>query len=261
MMLTEKIGAIESRMWASGTGRGLLYLHGHEQHPGGAPFLQKLSAHWSVRAPEHPGYGGGGGLEGICDIVDLVLHYRRLIENWGAGPVDVIGHSLGGMFAAEIAALCPHLVRKLVLVSPYGLWLDAEPLPDPFALSPVKLRAAKWFDPDKAPNPEPSSCGPDENFDAFRGRNLAAATKFMWPIPDRGLSRRLPFISAPTLILRGEADGLIAQSYVEAFARLIPGARWQSIPGAGHLPMIETEDRFIEIVAPFLKSDAAGTEK
>jgi pimeloyl-ACP methyl ester carboxylesterase len=254
-MVREKLGALDVRVWSGGSGAPLLYLHGFEQHPGAASFLDKLARNHEVCAPEHPGYGESTGLDDNYDVIDVALYYRRLVESWNKGPVDVIGHCLGGMFAAETAALSPHLVRRLVLVDAYGLWLDEAPLPDPFALSPKDLETAKWHDPNKAPMPEPSTFEAHGDVDAlalFRAQNLGTAGKFMWPIPDRGLDRRLPYVHAPALIVHGEADRLIPLAYAQAFARLIPKARVAPIRNAGHLPMIEAEDEFIATVNEFL---------
>ncbi len=254
-MTRERMGAFDIRIWSGGRGAPLLYLHGFEQHPGAASFLTALSRNHEVRAPEHPGFGESSGFDDNYDIVDVALYYRRLIQTWKKGPVDVVGHSLGGMFAAELAALSPHVVRRLVLVDAYGLWLDDKPLPDPFALGPRDLERAKWCDASKAPMPEPSAFEQNGNADAlaiFRAQNLGTATKFMWPIPDRGLARRLPYIEAPTLIVHGEADGLIPIAYAQAFARIIPNARVAAIRNAGHLPMIEAQDEFVSVVNDFL---------
>jgi pimeloyl-ACP methyl ester carboxylesterase len=255
-MTMEKLGAVDLRVWSGGSGTPLLYLHGFEHHPGDASFLNRLSRNHEVRAPEHPGYGESGTLADNYDVIDVALHYRQLIESWKHAPVDLIGHCLGGMFAADLAALSPHLVRKLVLVDAYGLWLDDKPLPDPFALSPRDLETAKWHNPAKAPMPEPSTYeGRPDDIDAmalFRAQNLGTAGKFMWPIPDRGLNRRLQYIKAPTLIVHGEADGLIPVAYAQAFAAAIPNARVATIRNAGHLPMIEAEEEFIATVNDFL---------
>lgn len=251
---TQQVGPCEVRVWQTGSGTGLLYLHGYEQHPGAAPFLQRLGEHRDVRAPELPGYGESTGLEHLHDILDLALLWRSLIETWGFEQVDVIGHSLGGMVAAELAVIAPHRVRKLVLVDAYGLWLDDQPLVDQFALSPQALAAAKWFDPAAAPDPEPSARTDDSPLGAavFRTRNLGTATKFMWPIPDRGLVRRLPHLTVPTLVVHGEADGLVPVAYGQELARRIPDASLVTVPGAGHLPMLEAEDAFLSTVMAFL---------
>jgi pimeloyl-ACP methyl ester carboxylesterase len=251
-----KIGRHRVRLWQGGTGRPLLYLHGFEQHPGPASFLSQLAATRHVHAPEHPGFGRSTGFEDMPEITDLVLHYRALITPIVAseGPIDLIGHSLGGMFAAELAVFCPHLIRKLVLVDPYGLWLDDMPMPDPFAISPAELRQAKWSDPGLWSDKEPNSFRPGDaqSYASYRAQNIGAATRFMWPIPDRGLIRRLPYIAAETLIVHGEQDGLIPAAYAAAFQRSIPAARVSVIAGAGHLPMIEAEPEFLRIVNLFL---------
>ena len=254
----ENLDDARVRAWGAGENNapGLLYLHGFERHPGEAPFLQRLARTRRVLAPEHPGYGESTGLEAMDHILDLVLHYRRFVENSFTDPVDVVGHSLGGMFAAEFAAICPHLTRTLTLVSPYGLWLDEDPLPDPFVLSEKELRAAIWSDPSAAPEPGTSLPLPgadDPNAKVYdRARNMGAATKFMWPIPDHGLRRRLPLIRARTLVVRGADDQLLPQSYAGEFVRLIPDARLSAIAGAGHLPMLERPQEFGDLLEAFL---------
>ena len=251
---TETIGQFQVRVWSEGEGPPLLYLHGFEQHPGDASFLRRLAERRRVYAPETPGYGESTGFESIDGILGLTLYHRQLVESWGVGPVDVIGHSLGGMFAAEFAAICPHLTRRLVLANAYGLWLDEVPAPDPFVLGEKELKTAKWVDPESAA--EPSIFMPDADAPQAgaieRARNLATATKFMWPIPDRGLRRRLGYIRASTLVIHGAADGLIPSAYAAEFARLIPDARVVTIDGAGHMPMVEQEDAFIRAVDEFL---------
>jgi pimeloyl-ACP methyl ester carboxylesterase len=249
----ETNGPFDVRVWTGGSGTPLLYLHGYEQHPGAAPFLARLAENHAVRAPEHPGYGSSTGFEQIEDIHDVTLHYRQLVESWGVGPVDVIGHSLGGMFAAELAAVAPHLVRRLVLVSPYGLWLDEAPMPDPFVMLPDALARAKWSDPARAGD-EPSAFDAADGDTAatFRSLNLAAATKFLWPIPDRGTKRRLRYVTAPTLVLRGAADGLFPAAYLDAWTGAVAGAKAATIAGAGNLPMVEAQDAFLNTVGEFL---------
>jgi pimeloyl-ACP methyl ester carboxylesterase len=250
----ETSGAFNTRVWQGGAAeRPLLYLHDFEQHPGAAPFLARLGETHAVRAPEHPGYGDSTGFEHIEDIFDLTLHYRRLIEGWKLGPVDVVGHGLGGMFAAELAAIAPHLVRRLVLVSPYGLWLDEAPMPDPFTMTPPVLARAKWHAPDQA-GAEPSAFDPagGETIATVRAQNLATATKFLWPIPDRGLGRRLQYVAAPTLVVRGASDGLFPAPYLDAGTRAVAGARGVTLADTGRLPMVEAEDTFIKTVGEFL---------
>jgi pimeloyl-ACP methyl ester carboxylesterase len=108
------------------------------------------------------------------------------------------------------------------------------------------------------PKPEPTIFVPDptdphgEIF--FQAQNLATATKFMWPIADRGLRRRLPYLRARTLVVAGASDGLVPPAYAAEFVRLIPRAELAVIPNAGHYPLIEQEDQFIAAVGKFLSA-------
>jgi pimeloyl-ACP methyl ester carboxylesterase len=251
----QSIGQFDINVWSEGTGEPLLFLHGYERHPGGAGFLTRLAKTHRVLAPEQPGYGSSTGFDQIRDITDLVLFYRSLIGSWGITQVDVVGHSMGGMVAAELAALAPQVVRRLVLVDSFGLWLDDLPALDPFASVRLAL-AAKWHDPENRPDPEPTIFVPDpDDPDAaalFEAQNRATATKFMWPMAERGLRRRLKYVTAPTLVVHGASDGLLPLPYAEEMVSLISGARFHVIDGAGHYPMIEQEDAFVAVVNGFL---------
>lgn len=241
-----------------GSGSPLVYIHGVEGHPGEAPFLTRLAEHHRVIAPELVGYGDSTGFEHIDDVFDMTLALRQCIEKCtGGNPVDLVGHSIGGMFAAELAAITPSAVRKLVLASPFGLWIDETPVPDFFTLNPQQLAEATWSASSSAAtavlNRELAN-GADPITKALaRSTNLAIAGKFLWPIPDRGLRKRLPLIAAPTLVLTGEADKLIPPVYGKAFADAIPGATAETISGSGHYPMVEQEDQFVARVNSFLQ--------
>ncbi len=251
-------GKYRIRMWSAGSGPALLYLHGFESHPGDAGFLQRLGTHHQLLAPEHPGFGESTGIDDIDDVLDMVLYYRQLLETVGVEQADVVGHSLGGMFAAELAAICPHLVRKLVLVAPFGLWLDAQQVPDLFVMNPNQLHRSTWHNPEGAIAQQALSAASNgatgTTAIVTRAMNLSAAGKFLWPIPDRGLAKRLPLIKAPTLVVTGESDRLIPPPYGTAFADRIAGAKHSTIDGAGHFPMVEQESAFIEAVEAFLGS-------
>lgn len=159
------------------------------------------------------------------------------------------------MIAAELAAFCPELVERLVLVNAYGLWLDGVDTADPFSLSPERLRRAKWHDPQNSPVPEPSLAvaDPSDRIAATieRSQNLAVAAKFMWPLPDRGLRRRLHLIKAPSLVIHGTSDGLLPVAHADEFVRLIPNAEYLPVDRAGHLPIIEREKEVCAAIVNF----------
>jgi len=247
MLDTLDINDTPVRVWRQGAAAGgtLVFLHGVQQQMGDAPFLRALAQRHHVVAPEHPGFGGTGGFDRLHDLTDLILHYRRVLEALGAArPVTLMGHSLGGMFAAEIAAFCPDLVDRLVLVNSYGLWLDEAPMPDYFVMQKPQLDAALWATRDPARIAALKALIPAETDDHL-AQNTASATKYMWPLPDRGLRRRLHHIKAPTLVIHGAEDGLIPLAHARALAGAIPQADLVTIAGAGHYPMIEAEADFL----------------
>lgn len=254
------VGPFTVRVWEGGADSAdrvpVLYLHGVERHPGDAPFLQALAQGTQVRAPEFPGFGESTGFETIHDIHDVTLALRALVQGWGWDQVDVVGHAFGGMLAAELAVTSPHLVRNLVLVNSYGLWDDEDPIADVFAMTAAELEEAKWHDTAaKSSETNVAAAGLDAAIE--RTSNMGSATKFLWPIPDRGLSRRLGYITAPTLVLHGASDGIVPQSHAQKLAEGIENARLQVIDGAGHLPMFEQEELFVNAVNDFLSGGAA----
>jgi pimeloyl-ACP methyl ester carboxylesterase len=247
------------RVWRAGTGEPLLFLHGFEGHPGDAPFLTRLSQRYDVIAPELPGYAGSQqGAAELQDVVDYALYFRRFIEEQAGGPVALMGHDLGGMLAAEVAVFSPHLVRKLVLVDAFGLWLEGHEIPDVFVQTPQALRELTWADP-QAEAAEQAAARMNDGVEPQAltlnaQQNRAIAAKFLWAVPDRGLAKRLPYLQAPTLLLWGAEDRLIPPVYAEVFRSHLPGARVEFIPRAGHLPMLEHPKAFATVVAEFLQS-------
>lgn len=252
-MSRQQVGPFDLRVWQQGSGDGLLYLHGTERHPGDAPFLERLAEDRDVRAPELPGYGESHGFEHIHDLLDVALLLRELIETSGFDSVDVVGHSLGGMIAAELAIVAPHRVRSLVLADSYGLWIDDAPMPDAFAMTPPELDAAKWHDPaNKELETHTREGSTQLDLMVERTKNSGTASTFMWPIPDRGLRRRARYLTAPTLVVHGESDGLVPVRYAQELAGLLPNAELLTIPRAGHLPMFEAAEEFVTAVQKFV---------
>ena len=236
----------------AGHGPPLLYLHGAIGQKGWAPFLDRLARQFTVHAPWLPGYGDSAGLEHIADLTDLTLYHLELLDALRLGPAPVIGHFLGGMIAAEMAAFSPPSVSRLVLASPAGLWRDDAPVADLLALSAAELLDRLAATPAAAH----ALNGPHDALTADRMPDLAAAGKFLWPLPDKGLTRRAYRIKAPTLILWGEQDQINPPSYADDFQRLIADSRIETLPHAGHLLMLEQPDAFANAITSFLNQEA-----
>jgi len=251
-------GRFDVEMQMCGSGEPLLYLHGAGGLLGIDPFLEELGKDFKVVAPHLPGYGESTGGEPIEDIVDACLFYHQLLDDLGIASAHVVGHSMGGMLAAELAALDVHRVKKLVLVSPAGFWLEQHPIPDPFALDLADLAAHLFHDP-KSPLAQMFTTiptDPQQLADMYveRTKRLTQASRFLWPIPDRGLKKRAWRIEAPTLLLWGESDRLIPPVYAGEFVSRIKNSRTAAIKEAGHMVMYEQPEAFVKTVREFLKS-------
>lgn len=247
-------GRFTTSMMRGGSGPPLLFLHGAGGPMDGAPFLDDLARHFTVFAPAHPGFGPGEGIEHLDDVLDFTLYYLDFLEEVGIEKPHVVGHSLGGMLAAEMAALAPQLLNRLVLICPAGLWLDAVPIPDFFTFSPEQLVRSALHDPKGPVGKALLAQLRDPRLALSSYRCLASAGKFLWPIPEKGLRKRIHRVKLPTLVIWGASDGLIPTVYADAFHASIPGSQVAILNGAGHLPMLEQREAFVQAVTCFLGS-------
>jgi pimeloyl-ACP methyl ester carboxylesterase len=239
----------------SGDGGPLLYLHG-EDGRAWDDFLAALARRHRVLAPCHPGYGESTGTDHLRDLPDLIYYYLDFLDALDLRDLPLVGHGLGGMIAAELAAVQPERFRRVVLIAPFGLWDPANPTLDFFAASRPDLAAAQFHDP-SSPAAQAAATVPEEGepyvrFMLERAKSLATAAKYLWPIPNRGLTRRLHRIKAPTLLVWGESDGIVPPRYGRDFLNRIKGSRLAVIKEAGHLPQIEQPEQLAELVLEFL---------
>ena len=238
-----------------GEGAPVVYLHGPfgQEWDG---FLDDLAAYRRVYAPAHAGAEETEDLEHLDGLSDLVFYYDDLFDRLGLEQVDLIGHSFGGMVAAEYAATFRDRVRKLVLIDAMGLWHDDAPVADHLLVSPEKLVKLLFNDPSK-PEVKAKLAMPTER-EAMnaamvnRFGALASTSHFIHPIPERGLKRRLRRIKAETLVLWGAEDALVPPVYAAEFVALIPNASAEMIEKAGHVPQIEQRKLVSEHLERFL---------
>jgi pimeloyl-ACP methyl ester carboxylesterase len=250
-------GQFEVEVKEAGQGAPLLFLH-WELGPRWSAFHDRLAERWRVIAPSHPGFGSSGGGDQLHDIHDLIYAYLDFLDASGLSGLPLVGHGLGGMFAAELAAVQPERFTHLVLLAPFGLWLPDAPTLDFFAASPAQLSAALYCD-QTSPAALAASRAPTEQAALIeqaleRAKSQASAARYLWPIPNRGLSKRLHRVRAPTLVVWGERDGVMSPRYGEAFRAGIRGARLELIPGAAHQLLDEQPERLAAVTLEFLQA-------
>ena len=252
------VGGAEIEVASKGSGDPLVYLHGAFGYRGWHPFMDTLAEDFTVYAPIQPGFvDSAPGPEDLDELLDLVLYHFDLLDALGLEAPNVVGHFLGGMIAAEMAAIRPDSISKLVLAAPAGIWLDDEPGVDYFATPMEELRGILFAnsnsDAAKSVLPEPADDLERGTQILERVRSLATVGKFLWPIPDKGLKKRMGRIKAPTLVVVGDQDKVVPASYGNEFGSRISGASVQTVTGAGHMMMIERPGEFARVVKDFLQ--------
>jgi pimeloyl-ACP methyl ester carboxylesterase len=252
-------GLFEATVFTEGDGAPLLFLHGGGGLPEWPAWLSPLAERYRVIAPQHPGFGASTGLEHLDTVQDLTIYYLDFLDALDVERACVVGLSFGGMLAAELAALAPQRVRKLVLVGAIGLWSDAAPMPDFFAMTADEIEQAAWRDVELARRRgwlvEPQTDEEKRAAMLERARSSAATAKFIWPIPDRGLRKRIHRVAMPTLIVWGASDRLVPPVYAELFHQAIAGSRVVMIEEAGHAPQVEQPGAFTAAVLDFLADE------
>lgn len=238
-----------------GTGTPLVILHGAGGPRGDAPFIQMLASQARVIAPIHPGFASSELPDWIDSVDDLAYLYLDLLDQLDWRDVVLIGMSMGGWTAAEIAVKNTARIGKLILVDPVGIKVgdrETRDLPDIYALHPDEVAKLMFYDPSKAP--DYSTLSDDELLAVARNRE--AAVLYLWEpyMHNPQLRRRLHRINVPTLVMRGEADGLVSDPYARAYAASIPGARYEVVPKAGHSPQNENPQGFVDAVVRFMES-------
>ncbi len=249
------VAGIELAAVQRGSGRQILMLHGFQTIDPNAHFLELLGRHGEVIAPSSPGFGQSPRPKDFDTVYDLVHLYLELLETLPSDKVTLIGFSFGGWLAAEVAVACSHRLDKLVLVDPVGIKISGPATPDildVFERSPDEVRRRSWHDLDRfAPNFNAMS---DEALTVY-ARNREALCLYAWHpyMYNPQLPRWLGRIKVPTLLLWGESDRVVTPDYGRAYARLIPGSRFELIEAAGHHPEIEQPGMFVERVSRFLE--------
>lgn len=245
------------RVWEKGTGEPVAVFAGLGGFPRWTPFLEALSAEYRVVVPSIPGFPGGSmahkELDGMIDWISAGLD---LFDAAGVARADWVGLSIGGMLAAELAAVAPARVRRLVLVAPFGLQDEAEPTADPYGVKTSALPAlitrgeAAYASRFEIPEDE----DPQEWFVTLTRAHETAA-RLLWPTGDRGLHKRLHRIRAETLLVWGSDDQLIPPSYAKRFADGIAGpCEVRSLEGAGHLPDLDTPEPLAALIHAYFEA-------
>ena len=242
------------RYLEGGSGPDLVYLHGAGGVTAEDPSLAALAQKHHVYAPLIPGYGDSEEAPEIRDMLDFTLHTWDVVAALGLKDPILVGHSMGGMIAAEMAAVQPNDVSRLALICPAGLWNDDHPVADLFSLMPYEMPAFLFHDAEAGA--KILTAGRDvtdpnflQTYLVTNARQLGMAGRILFPIPERGLAERLYRIKAKTVVVWGDSDRLVPPFYAHGFKKGIVGAELVSIPEAGHMVILEKPAQVAEAVS------------
>lgn len=262
-VLVTAVGEIEIRRGGTGGQCPVIYLHSGQGEGPAMALLEELAETREVVAPMFPGFGTSQGLEAIDDIEDASFHILDVLDRLEVEQADLIGLSLGGWMAAEVATRWPDRIRRLVIVNATGLYVEGAPITEIFGRPLDALAADLYADPDHPVAQMMRAMAEAEvnlaeiPFDLIRPviQAQAATAKLGWNpyMHNPKLRGRLGRIRAPALVIHGTGDGIVPRAHAEAYVAGIPDARQVDLDHAAHMATLERPAEVAAIVLSHLQ--------
>lgn len=240
-----------------GSGEPLLFLHGAGGIPAWTPYLARLAEKFHVIAPDHPSFSKSDTPEWLDDISDMAYFYLDFLAKEGLSGVHLVGQSLGGWIALEVAVRSTTRLKSLTLVGSAGIHVKGVPKADIFMMNPEETVRALYTDPamiDTMLKMEPT---PEQQDIIIKNRVATARLGWQPRLFNPKLYKWLHRVDVPTHIIWGDSDKIIPLAYANAFKNLIKGSSVTVIAKAGHLPHVERTDPFVSAVTGFIQRKAA----
>jgi pimeloyl-ACP methyl ester carboxylesterase len=253
---TVSVNGLDVHAWVGGRGEPLLLLHGAGGNRGWTRWVERVAERFTVWAPTHPGFGRSGDADWMEGIEDLARFYLWFIDVARLGRPHVLGHSIGGWTAAEMAAMSPAALDRLVLVAPAGLKPETGEILDVFYYPLATLRQLTVHDPATVPEWDTLFDAPPtaaEQELVARNREMTARLTWKPYMHNPRLPHFLPRVTNPTLVVWGREDRIVPAVCGEQYRTLLPRATLTVLERCGHLPPIEQPDTFARLVLDFLE--------
>lgn len=249
-VLVDGVGPVEVTVAERGAGAPVLLLHGGAGPQSVDGFAELLATTRPVRVltPTHPGFGATPRPDALDGPGGLAALYAGLLDALDLDDVTVVGNSVGGWIAAELALLASPRVSRVVLVDAVGVEVPGHPVVDFFALGMDEVARHSFHDPDRFRIDVDAL--PPAAREVMAGNRAALAVYGGQAMTDPGLRDRLADVEVPTLVVWGEADRIADPDYGRALADAIPGARFELLRGTGHVPQVETPELLRDTLFP-----------
>lgn len=246
------IAGARTHLIRGGRGKPVLVLHPEFAASQWFPYHDQLARRFHIYAPDHPGFGESERSSWVEDIDDVVFHYVELLDELRLEHVSVLGTSIGGWIAAELALMRPDRIDRLVLSAAAGIKIDGIERFDIFLHSIEETLQHLFHDPRRAAQLLPTQFGPEAIVRVYREATSLARLTWNPYLYNPKLEHRLRRITAPTLVIWGANDRFLPIPHGKAYADRIPGAELLVIPECGHLVPFEQTEQFVEHVSAFL---------
>jgi pimeloyl-ACP methyl ester carboxylesterase len=250
------VGEIRVAYRRQGSGEPTLFLHGAGGTRMWLPFYERMAASVDFIAPEHPGFGETESPEWLRGFDDLVLHYRDFADALELDRFHLIGFSLGGWIAADLAVFYPERIKSLTLICPAGLHRPGKPLTDLFAMPPERF-VSTIFSGQEAQYVDYLPDGTDLDEVVHLYGELTTFARLTWsPSHDPKLPRRLRALQVPALVVGAEDDRVVPNEHVDLWGELLPDARVVRIAGTAHLVIVQEPERTAAEIVSFIEGTA-----
>jgi pimeloyl-ACP methyl ester carboxylesterase len=251
---TINVGNAEVEIFTAGSGPAMLFLHGAGGNPGWQPYHEELSRNYTVYAPSQPGFNGTERPDWVYTITDVAHFNLELAQKLGLEQYILMGSSMGGWIAAEMAAMCHHNLKALILVDAAGIKPEKGEIAEIFMVSAQTRLKQRFYDPSQVPNYEQYTRELTPKEQQVEHSNREMASRLCWRpfLHNPSLRHYLGKVSTPTLIVWGKQDVIIPVECAELYRHSLPNSTLKVIDNCGHSPAVEKPQELLSAVTQFL---------
>ena len=254
--VTITVADTDVELFTGGSGPALLFLHGAGGNAGWQPYHQELSRNYTLYVPSLPGFNGTPRPTWVHTINDVCHFNLELAHRLGLDQYILMGASMGGWIAAEMAAMCHHTLNALILVDAAGIKPQKGEIAEIFMVSAQTRLKQRFYDPAQVAHYEQYTreLSPEEQMVEHANREMASRLCWRPYLHNLSLPYYLRKVPTPALLVWGQQDAIIPLECGQLYQQALPNATLKVIDRCGHSPALEKPQEFVQVVTEFLSS-------